>query len=604
MQQETPIRAIRPSSTQGNLEAGFDRAPLSPTSGKSTRTPYSPNKLCLLCKKDLAWFNRKRKCTLCFATVCHECASKKVIKGEIVCRICEENRQLQREFSESPPTSNDPASRQSPRFSPKGIAGNEIVILPPDDPQVAEGRHKLVRRGFYANLNLKIFEARGLIAADFNILGKRTSSDPFCIMTMSVDRTRRATRIVSSTLNPAWNQEFDIPVRTPMQNVEIVVYDHDVTGKDEELGRISIPLDRLPNGKTIAGWMPLIFLQDVDKSGMAVPVPAGQAYMALRIDYKAQSELKAYMRAAVAIPPPVKVTFDINAIYGPSMLLIDLVMWRTLQPVLNVLMYVLWWENFFVSVLAMLVCIPIGLNIAYFPSAFFFFLNFVMVYNYISQTYVTLADPVEAEKSSKKAKLMKLPGGKMMTSVGKGIASITMLDKLKLPTLLGDKKPEVEPAPTTQHEEQSLGGLVSKVTLMSPGWVKEFAASYQPLLRTLADTVSWFYDILHLSDKRSFIYFLVFLKCGLINLVTPFRYVAAATGALIIFSMSPLMGIVYGLLYYLTRSAQWTDPAKFGMTVDFDPDFLSADAVNQLKRKKTLQSKGTTYMLEKVEKQP
>ena len=565
------------SRSRSNPEGSDDMGPLTPvtrdTNGGYRTPPYNPNKACMICAKELSWYTRRRKCTLCHAVTCHECASRKVIPGEVVCRTCELNRNLERELSESPA-----GSRQSP--------DTDVVVIPEDNPVEAESRRNRIRNEFYANLNIKIFEARGLIASDMNMMGKMTSSDPFCIMTLSVDQTRRTTRVISSSLNPVWGQEFDIGVKTPTQNLEISVYDHDVTGKDEFLGKVEIPIDRVPNGSTIAGWMSLHF--ETDEGTI---LPAGQVYVALCLDYKIRSELRAYVRASVFTPPPRKIVLDINALYGPLMLISDIVWTRTFEPVLNFFMSIFFWENFFLSLFATLLFIPIGLNVAYAPSATCFFLSAVMIYNWVGKVYQSLVEPGAVKKPV--SKLSKIPGGKLMTNVGKGIASVTMLDKI---VPMGGKKAEKKSESIADSEQQSLGTLVSKAMLICPGWLKEMMASYQPLVRMLADYVTIAYDILHTTHSHSGLFFVFLIAAGVICLLVPFNILFASIGAFALFSMSPIMRIVLGFVTYFTRNSKWTEPVKFGMAIDFDPSKISKTAEKAYSKTRSLQTRSTVYM--------
>ena len=384
----------------------------------------------------------------------------------------------------------------------------------------------------------------------------------------------------------------------PVQDIEIEVFDKDVGVTDDAIGKVVIPLDRLPNGRAVTGWLPVTYSNEPDSPSNGYDAKceaAGAIKLSLRLDFKAKAELRGYVRGAVYVPPPAKPSFDVNALYGPGMLTIDLAWYRTFQPLMDAFLYVLYWENFIVSVLVMALWVPVGLNLAYWPSAMCFFLDFVMIYNYMKRLFHSLSHPHEPSSESKGIRLSKLPGAKMVTGLGKGLANATRIDRLKLPGTSSRNAPETithggdETPP--DYEEQSLGGLVSKITFMSPGWLKEMMASYQPLARTVADQTMTVYAILHGTHTSSLAVFFVLILAGIVFLYVPFKYVAAAAGPLLIFSMSPLVGLLQGFVTYFAKRRRFSDPAMLGMFKDFDPEWMSSDAINGAKKKKFKHSK-------------
>ncbi|CAN0374598.1 unnamed protein product, partial [Ectocarpus sp. 13 AM-2016] len=58
-------------------------------------------------------------------------------------------------------------------------------------------------------LYVKVVQGRGLMASDFN--GK---SDPYVKLCLTGRlRLKDRTRIIKTTLNPVWDEEFSLPVR-------------------------------------------------------------------------------------------------------------------------------------------------------------------------------------------------------------------------------------------------------------------------------------------------------------------------------------------------------------------------------------------------------
>lgn len=519
---------------------------------------------------------------------CRECSSKKAIPGEVTCRTCLENRQIEYE-----------ASRTAREHSPTSRSVSSGNGSPHGDKPV-------IPKGYFGVLRVRMDEARGLLAGDTNILGKRTVSDPYCVLTLSVDHTRRATRVVSSTLNPVWNNTFEMPVRVPVQYLEIDVWDKDLSSSDDHIGKLVIPIDRLPNGHVLSGWVPVTYFTESESliylTGQVNAVPAGGIKLHIRLDYKMSSELRGYLRGAVFDPPPVTPKFDLNALYGPAMLAIELLWTRMLGPVVNAILYVLFWENFLLSLFAMVLFVPMALYIKYWPSAMCFALALVIVYNFFARMFRTLTNPIDAAIGGKGV-INKIPGLKAFTSVGKGFVSATRLDLIPKLVMLPGKAivraagggssgsnerkvtaaGDIEPPP--DYQEQSLGTLVNTITNISPGWLKDMIASYQPTARTLADYAIIIYDIIHTTHRFSALVLLILIALGTTMLFVPYSYVLAVLGPLVIFLMSPLMSLLNGFISYLMRHRRYNDPAKLGFFSDFDPEWTSADAVQLMRRK-------------------
>ncbi|CAC5371380.1 Multiple C2 and transmembrane domain-containing protein 2,Multiple C2 and transmembrane domain-containing protein,Multiple C2 and transmembrane domain-containing protein 1 [Mytilus coruscus] len=91
-------------------------------------------------------------------------------------------------------------------------------------------------------LQIKVFRAQGLIAADFG-----GTSDPFCVL--ELDNARLQTQTEYKTLNPEWNKVFTFNVKDIHSILEVTVYDEDRDKKVEFLGKIAIPLLRIRCGE-------------------------------------------------------------------------------------------------------------------------------------------------------------------------------------------------------------------------------------------------------------------------------------------------------------------------------------------------------------------
>ncbi|CAN7034954.1 hypothetical protein IGI04_032234 [Brassica rapa subsp. trilocularis] len=91
-------------------------------------------------------------------------------------------------------------------------------------------------------LNVNVIKAIKLKKKDF--LG---GSDPYVKLTLSGDRVPgKKTVVKHSNLNPEWNEEFDLVVKDPENQVlHLIVYDWEQVGKHDKIGMNVIPLKDL-----------------------------------------------------------------------------------------------------------------------------------------------------------------------------------------------------------------------------------------------------------------------------------------------------------------------------------------------------------------------
>jgi hypothetical protein len=105
-----------------------------------------------------------------------------------------------------------------------------------------------------AILHLSVIKAKDLIAADSG-----GTSDPYVRIHVGKEIANgRKTRVVKKTLNPEWNEQFEINIRESQrkETVTIEVFDKDVIGKDDSLGKFTFQLESL-NLKFAASGEPL-----------------------------------------------------------------------------------------------------------------------------------------------------------------------------------------------------------------------------------------------------------------------------------------------------------------------------------------------------------
>eukprot|EP00283_Hemiselmis_rufescens_P016032 CAMPEP_0173465630 /NCGR_PEP_ID=MMETSP1357-20121228/71984_1 /TAXON_ID=77926 /ORGANISM="Hemiselmis rufescens, Strain PCC563" /LENGTH=348 /DNA_ID=CAMNT_0014433623 /DNA_START=12 /DNA_END=1054 /DNA_ORIENTATION=+ len=98
--------------------------------------------------------------------------------------------------------------------------------------------------------------ARGLLAADSG-----GTSDPYCEVT--IGKKKRKTKTIPKTLDPTWEESFTMPLEAGECTFPCDVFDHDVIGNSDFLGRALVDTRSLMMGRAREEWFPL----GVRKSG-------------------------------------------------------------------------------------------------------------------------------------------------------------------------------------------------------------------------------------------------------------------------------------------------------------------------------------------------
>ncbi|WOK95080.1 synaptotagmin-5-like [Canna indica] len=105
------------------------------------------------------------------------------------------------------------------------------------DRAAGQKKKEIIVRGV---LSVTVISAENLPSMD--VLGK---ADPFVVIRMKKSDTKNKTRVVNNSLNPIWNQTFDIVVEDALHDLLMLeVFDHDTFGKDY-MGRCIMTLTRV-----------------------------------------------------------------------------------------------------------------------------------------------------------------------------------------------------------------------------------------------------------------------------------------------------------------------------------------------------------------------
>lgn len=104
-------------------------------------------------------------------------------------------------------------------------------------------------------LSIHLIKGTNLIPCD--ISGK---SDPFVVFHLGNQRVQ--SKIIKQTLSPVWNERFQLCVPSKDESLLMKVYDYDFGKKNDHMGRASISLKDLEDGKAVPLILPL---EDVKK---------------------------------------------------------------------------------------------------------------------------------------------------------------------------------------------------------------------------------------------------------------------------------------------------------------------------------------------------
>jgi Ca2+-dependent lipid-binding protein len=104
---------------------------------------------------------------------------------------------------------------------------------------------------------IKVVEGEDLKACDPN-----GYSDPYVVLGDEYQKRLLKTQVKYSTLNPHWNESFDITVSSPL-NIIATIWDWDRMGDHDFVGRTSLKLDPVH----FSDYLPREFWLDLDTQG-------------------------------------------------------------------------------------------------------------------------------------------------------------------------------------------------------------------------------------------------------------------------------------------------------------------------------------------------
>lgn len=275
------------------------------------------------------------------------------------------------------------------------------------------------------------------------------------------------------------------------------------------------------------------------------------------LDVKPLRRFQAFVSPLPPVPPPLP-HFDIDAVYGPAMHLVDLIWTRFVAPVLFWTLDLIFWTSPMRTMLALLLWnLGAKYSLQHYPAFFPLGLLVFMLRHYFHE------DREEALRPSAKRP--------------------TLVRKRTAPAILEDTQAGENGALARQdsrhvdYDEAQLGSAVQSLCFVLPSSVKDLCRGFQPLLRTAADGVQTIHDIFVWDHSASPFVAIALLLWAAVSEVLRFDYLLMLMGSSILLACSPLIPALSGFVAYLSLLRAKAQPQEWGMQSECQEDWLSKD---------------------------
>ncbi|KAF9270554.1 tricalbin [Marasmius fiardii PR-910] len=159
-------------------------------------------------------------------------------------------------------TLNGPKSYQLQNGEEKNTSTVTIESRYVPVPVKLEPRESINNQG---SLRVTLLEGRDLRAAD-----RGGKSDPYVVFSLNGMKVAKS-QTIKKTLNPTWNEDFDISVRSRVGSVFVAeVYDWDQVGRADPLGEARIDLEEIEPFQAAERTLPLILEKEGAKGQIRV----------------------------------------------------------------------------------------------------------------------------------------------------------------------------------------------------------------------------------------------------------------------------------------------------------------------------------------------
>lgn len=405
------------------------------------------------------------------------------------------------------------------------------------------------------------------MAADLSlgIVGSANSSDPYCVV--SIDGQDRHTRMIKRTLHPRWDSCFEFRVRDPFAKLHVNVFDHDSApgNSDDFLGCLEVSiLDLVPN-KCYSGWHALS-----DNEARELEGVKELGGVLLEVMLEVTSVTSERWLSITGVPPtaePPPPPFDLDKVYAPLMLIIDLVWTRFLSPCIFGVLDTIQWTNPKTSAFWFLLCLGLAIRPQYIPFAFWALLA---VWHW-----------------SKKPKLKPRTSSPIVVAANVALAA-GRFKKGGTKALQPESSPEETQSANGEVEEAHLGGFVKTVAMIAPSWIKDMCRGYQPLLQMVAELLQMLHGAFVWAPKSTTA---LPFQCGLwafavLHLICPLHYVLIIEVVVAFTVLTPAFTMTLGSVNYMLKGSPKGIPA---LQDEYDQEWHSCHArKKEMKKTKSL----------------
>eukprot|EP00928_Gymnodinium_smaydae_P090795 TRINITY_DN74523_c0_g1_i1.p1 TRINITY_DN74523_c0_g1~~TRINITY_DN74523_c0_g1_i1.p1 ORF type:complete len:637 (+),score=113.00 TRINITY_DN74523_c0_g1_i1:48-1913(+) len=550
-------------------------APIASELSASSLTTAAPwvedghSRTCMRCNATFQLHRRRHHCRQCGYLICGKCSHARQLVPEYhptrpqrVCTHCAVPSQSRTRTSSL--TGESAVAEDS-----AAVAGGKPLKIEALTGAVPSGRGSHFEFG---TLHVRVVEARGLIAADRDLLGRMSKSDPYCLIRLGSSKVVK-TRTVEGTLHPRWDVSVSFRAARREEPLYLELWDEDLTNADDFLGGCELRIDSLRDGATFSGWLPLVSPADHHEQ-------AGHGVGAVFIEVSLEDvQPSRYFRACVlpleALPAPPP-NFDIDAVYGPAMHIVDLMWSRFLSPMLFAFLDLIFWKNPCTSAMVLVTWL-VGARcfLEHWPALFFLALA----------CYVLRGRGAQRKKTG--AATAKSAGAVDRGASGRGAASARgrRADPAAAATAgaeaSGGSAGSTGSTGGDATPEGELGRTVQRLCYLLPAWVKELCQTLQPLLRMGADALQTVHDLFTWQHSGSAglvcALLLLSLLCELVSISTQ----VMAFGSVLMLACSPVVTFVRGLVTYvqLARTPPTQVPAGWPLQNEYAPEWDSKDYI-------------------------
>lgn len=440
----------------------------------------------------------------------------------------------------------------------------------------------------YAHLEVRIIGARGLIAADVNLAGHATSSDPYCKVSLdewpkdrkdlSNCRAESRTKVLTKTLEPHWDQHFVFPAAGTTPRLHVDVFDEDTFTKDDHIGSLEIDLMSVfpPWEKTgVTGWWPLTRGCDTEDGHE----PRGALHLGICwTGYERRQCIKSFVYPA-KLPAAPLAPLNMDEIYSASMK-INEILWSDLTaPILFWIVDIVFWTHPRQSAAVCACWFLVAMNMQYWPSLRFLAVAAYMLYARQHHQVELAARAAEPSQETAQPRVRRLLSMSSKSHDATSSTTPKLMHSSSMPPVCEESDPDLvdiphaDSAPTLQNRigskrvhivsmastssdapaepvqctteepethEEHLNAVAKQIAFVIPANYKNLIRYFQPLVVMLASLLQQLHDVLTWRHPQSQLALCALLLSALALLVVPYEPVVLFNGWLVLFYFSPV----------------------------------------------------------------